>query len=249
MSLVRSFAFQRLAALAATVLMSSMMLAGCVSDTPRTQLDWYPKSDATVAAVHPRPRPQVAEYTPPRHLAHRKPVQVAALDCPVPTARPDNTKTRHWYSDNSSPSPAPVPSPATYTPAASTGSFAWPLNGTIVADYGATVSGERNDGINIAVPFGTPIRAAAAGEISYAGNELRGYGNLVLIKHDDGYVTAYAHAERIVVARGDTVQKGQIIAYAGQTGDVTSPQLHFEIRKGVAPVNPRTMLASNHTAS
>ncbi len=171
-------------------------------------------------------------------------MQTAALDCPVPRAKP---ATPAWYANTAAP---PAATPANYTPQAFGAlAFAWPLNGPVVADYGTTVSGERNDGIDIAVPFGTPIHAAAAGQISYAGNELRGYGNLVLIKHDDGYVTAYAHAERIVVNRGDMVQKGQIIGYAGQTGDVTSPQLHFEIRKGVAPVNPHTLLASNRAAS
>jgi len=109
-------------------------------------------------------------------------------------------------------------------------------------------NGQRNDGINIAAPLGTPIRAAASGTISYAGNELKGYGNLILIKHDDGYVTAYAHAESIVVNRGDTVTKGQIIGYAGTTGDVTTPQLHFEIRHGVQPVNPRTMLMASNAS-
>ncbi|MGZ5939746.1 MAG: murein hydrolase activator EnvC family protein, partial [Rhizomicrobium sp.] len=123
-----------------------------------------------------------------------------------------------------------------------------PVAGRVISDFGTNGSGQRNDGINIAAPLGTPIRAAASGTISYAGNELRGYGNLILIKHDDGYVTAYAHAERIVVNRGDTVTKGQIIAYAGSTGDVTSPQLHFEIRHGVQPVNPRTMLMASNAS-
>jgi len=112
----------------------------------------------------------------------------------------------------------------------------------VISDFGSGGSGERNNGINIAAAVGTPIHASAAGTISYAGNELRGYGNLVLIKHDDGYVTAYAHAERIVVQRGDTVTKGQVIAYAGSTGDVTTPQLHFEIRKGSTPVDPTQFL-------
>jgi murein DD-endopeptidase MepM/ murein hydrolase activator NlpD len=116
----------------------------------------------------------------------------------------------------------------------------------VISDFGTESNGERNDGINIAAQPGTPIRAAAAGTISYAGNELRGYGNLILIKHDDGYVTAYAHAERITVQRGDTVTKGEIIAYAGSTGDVTSPQLHFEIRHGVQPVNPRSLLMASN---
>jgi murein DD-endopeptidase MepM/ murein hydrolase activator NlpD len=123
--------------------------------------------------------------------------------------------------------------------------FAWPISGRVIADFGATSNGGHNDGINIAAPEGTPIHAAAAGTVSYAGNELKGYGNLVLIRHDNGYVTAYAHAERMLVARGDTVTKGQVIAYAGATGDVTSPQLHFEIRQGIKPLNPRVLLANN----
>jgi murein DD-endopeptidase MepM/ murein hydrolase activator NlpD len=232
--MVRNLFLERLAALLVTVVFCGTGLAGCVSDGPRTQLDWYPQADA-----HHR----VAEYAPPRRV-HTKPVQVASLDCPVPRAKPS---TPGWYASTAAPPPL-ASVPANYAPDTASIAFAWPLTGPVVADYGSTVSGERNAGIDIAVPFGTPIRAAAAGQISYAGNELRGYGNLVLIKHDDGYVTAYAHAERIVVNRGDMVQKGQIIGYAGQTGDVTSPQLHFEIRKGVTPINPRTLLVASRAS-
>ena len=113
----------------------------------------------------------------------------------------------------------------------------------MISNFGATSNGERNDGINIAVPQGTPIRAAASGTVSYSGDELKDYGNLLLIKHDGGYVTAYAHADQLLVQRGDFVAKGQVIAYAGHTGDVTTPQLHFEIRKGTTPVNPDTLLS------
>ncbi len=240
---------QRIAALAATVLFSSMLLSGCVADTPRTHLTWFPDSEH---APKPKPRPvRVAERAPTRPV-RAKPLQRVALNCPTTNARPS---TPRWYSTANNPPPAvapavaPAPEPATYVPppAGSTG-FAWPLTGPIIADYGSDTNGARNAGIDIAAPFGTPIRAAASGQISYAGNELRGYGNLVLIKHDDGYVTAYAHAERIVVNRGDYVTKGQIIGYAGQTGDVTSPQLHFEIRKGVTPLNPRSMLAPSRAS-
>lgn len=122
--------------------------------------------------------------------------------------------------------------------------FAWPVEGQVISPFGRVGNGERNDGINIAASAGTPICAAAAGTVTYVGNELKGYGNLVLIQHDDGYVTAYAHAQSISVARGDRVEKGQIIGLAGATGDVNRPQLHFEIRRGVQPLNPRLMLAS-----
>jgi murein DD-endopeptidase MepM/ murein hydrolase activator NlpD len=121
----------------------------------------------------------------------------------------------------------------------------WPVAGHVIAAFGSYGNGERNDGINIAANLGEPIHAAAAGTVTYAGNELKGYGNLVLIRHDDGYVTAYAHAQNISVNRGDRVEKGQIIGTAGETGDVTSPQLHFEIRRGVQPVDPKPLLMAS----
>jgi len=123
--------------------------------------------------------------------------------------------------------------------------FVWPVSGHIIAEFGSTSSGERNDGINIAANAGEPIRAAATGTVTYAGNQLRGYGNLLLIKHDDGYITAYAHAQSINVQKGDRVLKGQVIGSVGQTGDVTSPQLHFEIRNGVQPVNPKPLMIAS----
>ena len=126
-------------------------------------------------------------------------------------------------------------------------SFVWPVSGEIISNFGGPANGERNDGINIATPLGTPIHAAASGTITYSGNELKDYGNLVLIKHEDGYVTAYAHADRLIVARGDVVSRGQIIGYAGQTGDVSTPQLHFEIRHDTQPVNPKPLLMARNS--
>jgi murein DD-endopeptidase MepM/ murein hydrolase activator NlpD len=117
-------------------------------------------------------------------------------------------------------------------------SFRWPVHGRIIAGFGTQANGTQNDGINLAVPAGTPIKAADDGVVAYAGNELKGYGNLVLIRHANGYVSAYADASALLVKRGDAVKRGQVIARAGQTGNVTSPQLHFEIRKGSVPVDP-----------
>lgn len=124
----------------------------------------------------------------------------------------------------------------------STAEFEWPVQGKIIARFGKDDDGERNDGINIAADLGTPIHAAADGTVTYAGNELKSYGNLVLIRHDNGYVTAYAHAQRITVTRGAHVARGEVIGYAGETGDVTTPQVHFEIRQGVKPVDPKPLL-------
>jgi murein DD-endopeptidase MepM/ murein hydrolase activator NlpD len=121
-------------------------------------------------------------------------------------------------------------------------SFRWPARGRIIAGFGPKPNGLQNDGINLALPEGTPIKAAEDGVVAYAGNELKGYGNLVLLRHPDGYVTAYAHASEILVKRGEQVKRGQVIAKSGETGNVTSPQLHFEIRKGATPVDPAQYL-------
>lgn len=120
--------------------------------------------------------------------------------------------------------------------------FRWPVRGRVIAGFGPKPNGLQNDGINLAVPEGTPVKAADDGVVAYAGNELKGYGNLVLVRHSNGFVTAYAHASEIMVKRGDSVKRGQVIAKSGQTGSVTSPQLHFEIRKGATPVDPSQYL-------
>ena len=120
--------------------------------------------------------------------------------------------------------------------------FRWPVRGKVITSYGAKTNGKSNDGINLAVPEGTPVKAAEDGIVAYSGNELKGYGNLVLVRHSNGYVTAYAHASELLVKRGDTIKRGQIIAKSGQSGEVGSPQLHFEIRKGSSPVDPLQFL-------
>jgi murein DD-endopeptidase MepM/ murein hydrolase activator NlpD len=120
--------------------------------------------------------------------------------------------------------------------------FRWPVRGRVITTYGAKTNGKQNDGINVAVPEGTPVKAAEDGVVAYSGNELKGYGNLVLIRHSNGYVTAYAHASELEVKRGDVIKRGQVIAKSGQSGEVGSPQLHFEIRKGSSPVDPLQFL-------
>lgn len=116
--------------------------------------------------------------------------------------------------------------------------FRWPVRGKIISEFGAKPNGLKNEGINISVPEGTSVRAAGDGVVAYAGNELKGYGNLVLVRHAGGWVTAYAHAKELFVKRGDTVKRGDVIAKAGQTGSVSSPQLHFEVRKGAVAMDP-----------
>jgi len=127
-------------------------------------------------------------------------------------------------------------------------SFRWPVQGRIISEFGTKPDGGHNDGINVAVPAGTSVKAAENGVVAYAGDELKGYGNLVLIRHSNNWVSAYAHNEEILVKRGDQVRRGQVIAKAGRTGQVNQPQLHFELRKGSRPVDP-TKFMTHSTAN
>jgi murein DD-endopeptidase MepM/ murein hydrolase activator NlpD len=133
-------------------------------------------------------------------------------------------------------------------PARAGSSFLWPVQGPLLSSYGAKSGGEHNDGINIAAPRGTAVRAAENGVVAYAGEELKGFGRLLLVKHADGWVTAYAHNEDLLVAAGDRVTRGQTIARVGSSGHVDRPQLHFEVRRGTRAVNPEAQL-SPRTAS
>jgi murein DD-endopeptidase MepM/ murein hydrolase activator NlpD len=175
-----------------------------------------------------------AQATPAGRQADPQPTAAIPPVQPQPAAQPV------------SPAPAPVAeAPAAAEAPARSGSaepqFRWPVRGRVVTGFRAGTS----DGIKLSVPQGTPIKAAEDGVVAYAGNELRGYGNLVLVRHANGYVTAYAHNSTIAVRRGEQVRRGQTIAAAGQTGNVSSPQLHFEIRRGATPVDPMTFLGAN----
>lgn len=127
-------------------------------------------------------------------------------------------------------------------PSRSKGKFAWPLRGTIITKFGSAGAGRHNDGINIKVPEGTSVKAAENGIVAYAGNELKGFGNLLLVKHADGWMTAYAHNKEFLVKRGQTVKKGEVMAKAGKTGNAKEPQLHFEVRRGTKAVDPMLYL-------
>jgi murein DD-endopeptidase MepM/ murein hydrolase activator NlpD len=177
------------------------------------------------APATPTPAPQVAQpRTAPANtkVASAAPVQNARVAKEEPHTTESVVKTAE--------------------PSGAMPAFRWPVRGRVIAGFGSKPNGAQNDGINLAVPEGTPIKAADDGVVAYAGNELKGYGNLVLIRHSNGYVSAYAHASELMVKRGDTIKRGQVIAHAGQTGNVTSPQLHFEIRKGSTPVDPAQYL-------
>ncbi|MBA4131334.1 MAG: peptidase M23 [Hyphomicrobium sp.] len=140
---------------------------------------------------------------------------------------------------------AAVTNPAPASGSVADGKLRWPAKGRIIAGFGPRSDGTHNDGINISVPNGTDIHAAETGSVAYAGSELKGYGNLILVRHDNGLVTAYAHASEILVKRGDRVNRGQVIAKAGKTGAVDQPQLHFEVRRDQTPVDPTGYLEKN----
>jgi murein DD-endopeptidase MepM/ murein hydrolase activator NlpD len=224
----------------ALIAMALLPLAACTT-SPRTEFAWDMRDDAP---AHPN-GPRTVRFDgnvklpPVQRVATAQPYR--AKPAPAPTTKP-STDTPAWYSWRTPAAPLQQPTDVPRDVAQDAPEFQWPVSGRVVSNYGGTVSGERNDGINIAATEGEPVHAAAAGTVTYCGNELKGYGNLVLIRHDGGYVTAYAHADSILVARGDRVSGGQVIATAGATGDVSAPQLHFEIRRGVRPVDPRSLL-------
>lgn len=140
----------------------------------------------------------------------------------------------------------PPPQPAAVlpadTPARSGSRFAWPVKGKILSGYGTKANGLHNDGINIAASRGAPVKAAENGVVVYAGDQLKGFGNLVLVRHADKWMTAYGHMDSLSVKKGQTVKKGERLGAAGSTGGVDGPQLHFEVRRGTEALNPVAFL-------
>jgi murein DD-endopeptidase MepM/ murein hydrolase activator NlpD len=177
------------------------------------------------------PATTAAVTKPDTGLSEAASITKPAANAPVAYAPPSEDK--------------PAATNASLDPGSANGTtFRWPVRGRIITGFGSSATGEKNDGINLAVPEGTSIKAAEAGTVIYAGSELEGYGNLVLVRHADGWVSAYAHNSKILVKRGDTVRRGQIISQAGSSGSVNAPQLHFELRRGSKPVNPLDYLQS-----
>ena len=128
------------------------------------------------------------------------------------------------------------------TPARSSSKFMKPVEGALISSYGPKKGGLHNDGINIRAPKGAAVRAAENGVVVYAGDEIKGSGNLILVRHSDRWMTAYAHLDKINVARGAVIKRGQSIGAVGSTGSVDSPQLHFEVRRGTQAINPKIYL-------
>lgn len=199
-------------------------------------------------AAEAKAKAEAKKLAAAKPVAEAKPV-VAEVKKPVqaPAAVPEKAKPTVVASAPIEPKatavpkaePAAEPVTTASLPKQEDADFRWPARGRVIAGY----SGKgANEGINIAVPEGTPVKAAEGGVVAYAGSELKGYGNLVLIRHPNGYVSAYAHNGELSVKRGETVKRGQVVAKSGQSGNVASPQLHFELRKGSTPVDPMPYL-------
>jgi murein DD-endopeptidase MepM/ murein hydrolase activator NlpD len=175
------------------------------------------------------PQPMTQPLAPPQPLVR----EVTPEPPPSPSLPPTGPITPAQTA-----SLPPEPKPLTAPPPRAAARFIWPLRGKVLSGYGPVAKGLHNDGINIAAAVGTQVKAADNGVVAYAGNELKGFGNLLLIKHADGWITAYAHNDKLLVKRGDEVKQGQVISTVGRTGNVDQPQLHFEIRQGTQAVDP-----------
>jgi murein DD-endopeptidase MepM/ murein hydrolase activator NlpD len=228
-------------------------------------------SQAPTPAANPAPVP-TSPPSEPRVAAASAPTAVpippqrprsipAAAPAPTPPSAPESETA-----SAPAPAPTPTPIPATPTPVVATppaapaasqanppprtsDRFLWPVRGTVLSDFGPKPGGLHNDGINIEAARGSTVIAADSGIVAYAGNELRGFGNLLLIRHANGWMTAYAHLGEMLVDRGSPVKRGQKIGTVGSSGSVSSPQLHFEVRRGSRAVDPRDHLESDRRVS
>lgn len=184
------------------------------------------------SATPPSPSPVQTTSAPVQRTVLPPPAVARVPGTPSPVATRPPAKTTPTR---------PVTTIAIPPPRAASG-FIWPIEGRLLSSFGAKDNGLYNDGINIAAPRGAPVVAADNGVVAYAGQEIRGFGNLLLIKHDGGLITAYAHTDTLLVKRGETVTRGQVIGKVGTTGGVETPQLHFEVRQGTRAVDPKLYL-------
>lgn len=228
---------QRAAASASQAVAKPVQRAEATAGSLNDQAAKLTRPNAPVAP----PARQVVASLPPVTATDASPAaaaQKAAAAVAPAAAKPAATKPAATNPVAAAEPRQPEPAKAEAAAEKSGSGFRWPARGRVINGFGS-----GNEGINIAVPEGTPVKAAENGVVAYAGSELKGYGNLVLIRHENGWVSAYANNGELKVKRGETVSRGQTIAKSGQTGNVTSPQLHFELRKGSNPVDPVPHLA------
>lgn len=242
-----------------------MMTQQIHADAVTTTIDVPPASGVPQAAPVPRveiqtlileePPAQTARLGPPvepRRMPEMRPVPPpeppatqAALPSPRFVVRPKPQLSTPQAQPRPKAAPARRKAAPVELPPRNSAGFMMPVIGRVVSEYGPRPNGLANDGINIAAPRGTPVRASDAGVVAYAGEEIRGFGRLLLLRHADGYVTAYAHNDKLLVKRGEMVARGQVIATVGASGGIDAPQLHFEIRQGSRPLDPRRLLAED----
>jgi murein DD-endopeptidase MepM/ murein hydrolase activator NlpD len=221
--------------------------------TPRsTQIA---RAEGRVPSPLPAPRSPAKTAPAVDHEGHDLTVASLAPVSP-PTARPADSVSAITAPSPAPPSPMPawVPAPVSAVeqrdaseakpPRLSGDGFLWPIKGQVISKFGEKPNGQRNDGINIAAPMGTAVLAAENGIVVYAGNQIAGFGNMLILRHAGGFITTYAHNERLSVTVGDRVRRGQVIAEVGATGAVGTAQLHFELREGTKPIDPISHLVS-----
>jgi murein DD-endopeptidase MepM/ murein hydrolase activator NlpD len=199
-----------------------------------------PGGAMVAAAPAPATQPVQVASLDPQSMTDAGPATVAPAPVPVglpPSAAELPASAAPAPQQQAAVQPQATPPAAAPEPAAASG-FRWPVRGKVISGFGKKPDGERNDGINLAVPEGTAVKAAEDGTVIYAGNELKSYGNLVLIRHANGWVSAYAHNGELKVNRGQQVKRGEVVALSGMSGGVTTPQVHFELRKEATPVDP-----------
>jgi murein DD-endopeptidase MepM/ murein hydrolase activator NlpD len=206
-----------------------VIIPGMTAKAAPTQVASIAPDEAAPAGKLSAPTPAMALVAPQKSTpAPVAPVETAAIK------QPDLVDPEKSAAE-------PVPSkPALVEPVMSgADKFRWPISGKVITDFIAS----KGTGINIEAPEGASVRAAENGQVIYVGSGVEGYGNLVLIRHANGYVSAYAHLKSVGVSKGDNVTRGDSIGQAGMTGSVSRPQLHFELRKGATPVDPVPLLA------
>lgn len=199
-----------------------------------------PTTAPKVAAIQPQPAQSWTGNSASVQGVERAPIEQQQQ---TSSATQSNTVTPERKPARVQKASTPRKIPQSETPRLSgNGQFMRPVNGRIISSYGPKADGLHNDGINIKAAKGAPVRAAQDGVVVYTGDDLEGYGNLILVRHDKGLMSAYAHLDKTLIKRGDKVKQGQSIGTVGSSGHVDSPQLHFEIRRGSKAINPSTYL-------
>lgn len=229
------------------------------TDTYREQYSVGYHDSAPAGRIESRELPPVKASVQPliqsrplsmNHEVQSKPLAPLKVAAALPVTLPDKPEApassrQDWAKQaaTSTPRIGMSAAPGGDSASAARPRFIWPVRGEVISGFGPKNGGERNDGINIAAPEGEPIFAAAGGQVVYAGNELPGYGNMVILRHEGGWKTAYAHAGSLAVKKNDRVRQGDLIAYVGTSGGVKTAQLHFGVREGTKPVNPVDYMA------